>query len=301
MADRPYVAELRQYIDAVNAAKGINWKDVFRTASDPAATENWLYNNYGMDRSEARRYALALASMRDSELTGNDVAHGGMGTQGMLESIRGAAPQGAAPQGPTPEDQERKRISDWIAAFTQEMSRDVGPGDPMFDSLTKLGAARASMGVGASGVRVGRGGLGELAIQQGAMNATQPYVMQRKGMAQQGLGMLDQRDRGLESLRQGAQGLELQRTALQNQLDAQRYGAQADAAGGLGGTLGGLGGAVLGGVLTAATGGAAAPAIPGLIAGGSQLGAGWGQMGVQRPQYRNYRPYGSFGGQGGGF
>jgi hypothetical protein len=34
---------------------------------------------------------------------------------------------------------EQARISDWIRQFTEEMSRNVGPGDPMFDSLSKLG------------------------------------------------------------------------------------------------------------------------------------------------------------------
>lgn len=206
----------------------------------------------------------------------------------------------ASQQGPTPEDQERNALTKWIQDFTTEMSRDVGPGDPMFDSLQRLGASRASMGVGASGVRVGRGGLGELAVQQGAMNATQPYVMQRKQMAQQGLGMLDQRDRGIEQLRQGAYGLSLQQQALDNNIAMQKYGQQADAAGGVGGTIGGILGGVAGGIATIATGGAAAPLIPGLIAGGSSIGAGIGQSSVQRPGLQSPRPYGGFS-RGGGY
>jgi hypothetical protein len=203
-------------------------------------------------------------------------------------------------QGPTPEDQERNALTKWIQDFTTEMSRDVGPGDPMFDSLQRLGASRASMGVGASGIRVGRGGLGELAIQQGAMNATQPYLMQRKQMAQQGLGMLDQRDRGIEQLRQGAYGLNLQQQALDNNIAMQKYGQQADAAGGVGGTIGGILGGVAGGIATIATGGAAAPLIPGLIAGGSSIGAGIGQSSVRRPGLQSPRPYGGFS-RGGGY
>jgi hypothetical protein len=208
------------------------------------------------------------------------------------------AEEKAKAAGPTQEDQERAALTKWITDFTTEMSRDVGPGDPMFDSLQRLGASRASMNVGQSGVRVGRGGLGELAVQQGAMNATQPYVMGRKQMAQQGLGMLDQRERGIEQLRQGAQTLEMNRIALQNQIDMQKYGQEADAAGGVGGTIGGVLGGVVGGVATIATGGAAAPMIPGLIAGGSSLGAGIGQSTVRRPSLRSPRPYGSFGGGG---
>lgn len=187
-------------------------------------------------------------------------------------------------------------ISAWIRAFVAEMSKDVGPGDPMFDSLSKLGAARSSMNVGASGVRVGRGGLGELAIQQGSMNAVQPYLMQRKQMALQGQGLLDSRDRGLESLRQGAYELNLQQTQMQNQLDMQRYMAAADAAGGEGGMWGGILGGLVGGVATAATGGAAAPLIPGLISGGSSIGASIGQGSARRPSFMNYRPYTGGGG-----
>lgn len=196
---------------------------------------------------------------------------------------------------------EQARISDWIRQFTEEMSRNVGPGDPMFDSLSKLGAARASMVVGQSGVRVGRGGLGELAIQQGAMNATQPYVMQRKQMAQQGLGMMANYSNDVERLKQGAAGLQMQATGLNNQLAMQQFGQQQDAAGGVGGAIGGALGALGGGIATVATGGAAAPIIPGLIAGGAQAGAGFGQMSVPRPSMQTYRPYGAFGKPAGGF
>lgn len=294
MADRPYVAQLRQYIDSVNASRGINWKEAFRNAGDPAATENWLYSTYGMDRNEARTYARALAAMRASETSGNDVGVGGSPQQ-VLESIKGAQPQ--APEAPQqdPNEVERQNLTKWMTEFTQSLGRPLDMNDPVFASLSKLGAARASMGVGASGVRVGRGGIGELGIQQGAMNAALPYAQQRQQMLQQGLNALDQRDRGIESLRQNAYGLDLQRQQMQNNVTQQMYGQQADSAGGTGGVVGGALGALAGIGATIATGGAAAGAIPGLIAGGSQIGAGLGQQSVQRPQFAAPRPYGSFG------
>ena len=93
----------------------------------------------------------------------------------------------------------------------------------------------------------------------------------------------------------------MQATSLNNQLMQQQFGRQQDAAGGVGGFIGGALGALGGGIATVATGGAAAPLIPGLIAGGSQVGAGFGQMGVPRPRMQSYRPYGAFGKPAGGY
>jgi hypothetical protein len=270
-----------------------------------ASQKNFTKESWAALEAEAAKYGLTYNDLVPTARTGlsrqqREQAITARMQAGTVQApVTRAGQKPASPQqGPTPEDQERAALTKWITDFTTEMSRDVGPGDPMFDSLQRLGASRASMNVGQSGVRVGRGGLGELAVQQGAMNATQPYVMGRKQMAQQGLGMLDQRERGIEQLRQGAQALEMNRIAMQNQIDMQKYGQEADAAGGVGGTIGGVLGGVVGGVATIATGGAAAPMIPGLIAGGSSLGAGIGQSTVRRPSLRSPRPYGSFGGGG---
>lgn len=201
-------------------------------------------------------------------------------------------------QAQDPNEVERQNLTKWMTEFTQSLGRPLDMNDPVFASLSKLGAARASMGVGQSGIRVGRGGIGELGIQQGAMNAAMPYAQQRQQMYQQGLGMLDQRDRGIESLRQGAYGLNLQQQQMQNQVNRQMYGQQADAAGGTGGMWGGLLGALGTAGLAAIPG--VGPAIatavgPGLISGSSKLGAGAGMGSVQRPTYSAPRPYGSFG------
>lgn len=223
----------------------------------------------------------------------------GVGRQ-LYDGYRAKAKEKAATQNAPvdPREAERGNLTKWITEFTQSMGRPVDMNDPVFASLSNMGSARASMGVGQSGIRVGRGGLGEAAIQQGANAAVTPYLQQRQSMYQQGLGMLDSRQRGIEQLQQGAYGLNLQQQQMRNGINQQQYGQAADAAGGAGGIWGGVLGGLAGAGLAAATGGATAAAIPGMIQGGSQLGAGIGAGGVQRPQYQSPRPYGSFGGGG---
>ena len=224
----------------------------------------------------------------------------------LFDGYRAKAKEKAAmsqPQPVDPREAERGNLTKWITEFTQSMGRPVDMNDPVFASLSNMGSARASMGVGQSGIRVGRGGLGEAAIQQGANNAVTPYLQQRQQMYRQGLGMLDGRQRGIEQLQQGAYGLNLRQQQMQNGINQQMYGQQADQAGGQGGIWGGVLGGLAGAGLAVATGGATAAAIPGMIQGGSQLGAGIGMGGVQRPQLSTPRPYGSFGGRssGGGY
>lgn len=297
MGDTAFGTQVRGYVDTINSQKGINWKDISRhvMAGLPSKDlENWLYDKYGMDRAEAQKYVKASEYV----FKYND----GKYDKDFQSVLGDLTPPGSSEAAPVdPNEQERTQLTDWIKNFTQSLGRPVDMNDPVFASLSNLGAARASMNVGANGVRVGRGGLGELAIQQGSMNAVQPYLQQRQQMLQQGLGMLDTRDRGIESLRQNAYGLGLQQQQMQNQVNAQMYGQQADSAGGVGGAVGGFLGALGTAGLAAIPG--VGPAIatavgPGLISGGSKLGAGAGMGSVQRPTYSAPRPYGSFGRNG---
>lgn len=298
----------RAQIDEILSKAGIDYRDAQDVGFGPGRIGDRLASWAEKNPNDplAQKYRQNPAQFRDSLIFGvrrlrqggehenDDTLIGNLSPAATRLEAQGTSGQPVAPVLNTEEEKiakERGDITNWIKTFTEEMSRDLGPGDPMFDSLSKLGAARASMGVGQSGIRVGRGGLGELAIQQGAQNAVMPYQMQRKQMAQQGLGLLDQRDRGLESLRQGASQLGMMQTQMNNQLLEQQYGREADAAGGTGGFLGGLAGGAAGLIATAATGGAAAPAIPGLISGGASIGAGWGQQSVRRPTYQTARPY----------
>lgn len=297
MGDTAFGTQVRGYVDTINSQKGINWKDISRhvMAGLPSKDlENWLYDKYGMDRAEAAKYVKGAEYV----FKYNDGRY-----DKDFQSILGDLTPPAGPEAPQqdPNEAERNNLTKWITEFTQSLDRPLDMNDPVFAGLSKLGAARASMGVGQSGIRVGRGGIGELGIQQGAMNAAMPYAQQRQQMHQQGLGMLDQRDRGIESLRQGAYGLNLQRQMMQNQANAQMYGQQADSAGGTGGMWGGFLGALGTAGLAAIPG--VGPAIatavgPGLISGGSKLGAGAGMGSVQRPTYSAPRAYGSFGRNG---
>lgn len=215
---------------------------------------------------------------------------------------------GGTVSNPPPEagDPREAQFRDYMTKFINRMNNQLTPDDPMYKQLTQLsqmGASRASQDVRGRGLRVGRGGLGELAIQQGAQNAVAPFEMQRAQMAQQAMGMLNSGNMGWEQMRQGAHSLALQEQGMQNQLNQAQYAQDADRAGGMGGLVGGIGGGVLGGLAALATGGAAAPLIPGLIQGGAAVGGSLGQSGVMRPRFGavpRYR-YGGGGGQGGGY
>lgn len=305
--------QYRGQIDAILSRIGIDYRNLSGSGiskQDIARAEAWANANpndplAARIRANPAQFVVALgkgvkALAGQGDIFDPNALFGQMDGKPPADYLGISAPQEQQP-GIDPNEQERQDLTNWITQFTQSLGRPLDMNDPVFASLSKMGAARASMGVGASGIRVGRGGLGEAAIQQGANNAVTPYLQQRQSMYQQGLGMLDSRNRGLEQLRQGAYGLNLQQQQMQNQVNAQMYGQQADAAGGTGGMWGGALGALAGVGATIATGGAAAGAIPGLIAGGSQIGAGLGQQSVARPQYTAPRPYGSFGNRGGGY
>ena len=300
MADTAFGTQVRGYVDSINSQKGINWKDISRhvMAGLPSKDlENWLYDKYGMDRAEAAKYTKAAEYV----FKYNDGRY-----DKDFQSVLGDLTPPGQPEAPQqdPNEVERQNLTKWMTEFTQSLGRPLDMNDPVYASLSNLGAARASVGVRSNGLRVGRGGLGELAVQQGAMNAALPYAQQRQQMLQQGLGALDQRDRGIESLRQNAYGLNLQQQQMQNMVNQQMYGQQADSAGGVGGAIGGALGALgtAGIAMIPGVGPAIATAAgPGLIKGGSSIGAGFGMNSVQRPTYSAPRPYGSFGTKGGGY
>lgn len=294
MAENPRVAELRGIVDSWFTNYGIDYKELTKPGAAGRNVE--FLKSKGLNDQQAQALLSAFNVVMDPNAsTGvgrtrlDDFEKGGF-----MEPLRNVGrpfgsqePQAPTPTGPDP----RKQYLDWITKFTQEMGRPAGPGDPIFDSLTRMGAARASMNVGAQGVRVGRGGLGEAAIQQGANAAVMPYQMQRKQLEAQGLGMLDQAQRGWEGLGQNAHLLNQNITRMNNDAMAQAW-AQSQNQNQAGGALaGGLVGGLLGGAATIATGGAAAPLIPGLMTGGAQIGAGI--AGNSGPSYRpqQYRPY----------
>lgn len=278
MADRPYVVALRQYIDSVNASRGINWKDAFRTAQDPAATENWLYTTYNMDRNEARKYARALASMRQSELTGKDVGVG-FGPQELLKEIQGGAPQAQQSEA-DPNEQRRAGVTSQIQAFVDELGKTADMSDPVFAGLIRAGQAEAGARINQTGIR---GGLADLTAADATNRAVLPYLAQRQQMRQTGLNALANRDSTLEQLDQGWANMNLQKQQLDNGQAMQQWAQSKNNAQTIGSAIGGGLGLAGGIAATALTGGAAAPLIPALAAGGSSLGGGLG--GLAAPSY----------------
>lgn len=301
--------QYRGQIDAILSRIGIDYRNLSGSGiskQDIARAEAWANANpndplAARIRANPAQFVVALgkgvkALAGQGDVFDPNALFGQMDGKSPADYLGISAPQ--EQQAQDPNEQERQDLTNWITQFTQSLGRPLDMNDPVFASLSKMGAARASMGVGASGIRVGRGGLGEAAIQQGANNAVTPYLQQRQSMYQQGLGMLQNAAVSNEQLRQGKYALNLQQQQMQNQVNQQMYGQQADAAGGVGGAVGGFLGALGTAGLAAIPG--VGPAIatavgPGLISGGSKLGAGAGMGSVQRPTYSAPRPYGSFG------
>jgi hypothetical protein len=313
MAENP---DLRNRVDSYLAKFGIDYRDLQDIWTGGGwgprnKLEQWARANRNDPMSD---YILNNTSEFLNNLTG---AVRGLRSGGDISSYVSALDAAAGPArqfegsangaplanpAPSAEDQaaaakmkQRQGLTDWITKFTQSMGGTPDMSDPVFRGLTNAGMAAGSSQAGQNGIRVGRGGLGELAIAQSAQNAALPYLQQRRQMELQGLGLLNNREATNEQLDQSAYRLDLQAQDMQNNMAGQDWARRDNEAlangQSLGSTLGGIGGAVVGGIATAATGGAAAPLIPGLIQGGSSLGAGWGGASVTRPQMPKMKPY----------
>lgn len=311
--------QYRNQIDEILAKTGVDYRWAQDAGFGPSRVGDqltaWAYKNRGDPLAQkilanpqgyrdsliraVRRLREGGSSDADAGLF-NDIQPGGPTASSLEAGGTVAGPE--TPQG----DPREAQFRDYMTKFINRMNSQLTPDDPMYKQLTQLsqmGASRASQDVGGRGLRVGRGGLGELAIQQGAQNAVAPFEMQRAQMAQQAMGMLNSGNMGWEQMRQGAHSLALQEQGMQNQLNQAQYAQDADRAGGMGGLVGGIIGGGVGGLAALATGGAAAPLIPGLVQGGAAVGGSLGQSGVMRPRFGavpRYR-YGGGGGQGGGY
>lgn len=290
------IQRLRDYIDSVNAARGINWKDAFAqfSAGDAKGVEEWLYKNYDMDRAQANRYAQALRGMRYMELTGTNTYSPG---RDFIDSLVNEQNPNAQ-QNAQVDANERRRadITNQLQAFVDELRRDVDMSDPVFAGLIRAGQAEAGAAINQSGVR---GGLADLTTAEAAQRNALPYLAQRRQMLQQGLGMLSNRDISLEQLDQGWNEINMKRTAAENQLAMQQWAEGKNKAQGIGAAIGGGVGLVGGLIATGVTAGSAAPLVPALVAGGSALGGGIGGMtaGEYRPKsYSSGRSPSSFSG-----
>lgn len=181
---------------------------------------------------------------------------------------------------------ERAGITARIQAFVDSLSGGLSPDDPIVKSLRGMAVDSSQGALERSGMWGGTGGaqMTESAVQRNLL----PYAQQRQGLMAQGLGLLNQRDISNQQLALQADDLAYKRAQ-------QEWSAQQNQNAGLGSAFGTLGGGILGGVLTAVTGGAAAPLVPALLSGGASLGGGVGAMFTPqfRPPSSTYnRPYG---------
>ena len=159
--------------------------------------------------------------------------------------------------------------------------------DPIALQMTKSAAglgAQAAYGAG------GEGGMTGAAAQQNAQGALNQYEQYRQQMAMQGLGLQNNRDLSLRQLAEQGRQFDAG-AAMQDQANQYNHNK------GIGSLIGGIGGAVVGGIATIATAGAAAPLVPGLMAGGSAIVGGLGGMTVPTSG-AGYRPSGGTGGGG---
>jgi hypothetical protein len=275
MADTAFGSQVRGYVDSINSQRGINWKDISRhvMAGLPSKDlENWLYDKYGMDRAEAAKYTKAAEYV----FKYNDGKY-----DSQFQSLLGdLTPPGVAPEAPDPNAQRRAGVTSQIQAFVDELGKTADMNDPVFAGLIRAGQAEAGARINQTGIR---GGLADLTAADATNRAVLPYLAQRQQMRQTGLNALANRDSTLEQLDQGWANLNLQKQQLDNGQAMQQWAQGKNNAQTVGSAIGGGLGLAGGIIATAATGGAAAPLIPALAAGGSSLGGGLG--GMAAPSY----------------
>jgi len=225
------------------------------------------------------------AGLKDPNRVGS---HEWISTASDVLGIKDYDQQKAEAAGKTAESENDKRragINAQLQAFADELGRGVDMSDPVFAGLIRAGQAEAGARINQTGVR---GGLADLTTAEAAQRTSLPYLAQRQGMRQQALGMIANRDMGLEQLDQGWAGLNMQAQQANNQQAMQQWAQGKNNNQAMGSMVGGGVGLLGGLVATAATGGAAAPLIPALVSGGSALGAGG--FGMTSPAY-SPQPY----------
>ena len=306
MADTPFVSQLRGYVDSVNAAKGLDWKEMFRLADsiDSQALENFLYANKGLDRTEARKYAQALKTMRRAETyrpgQGNTQSREDFENtlKKDFERFTGGEPltpveQAQQPQGPSPEEEETARINKYIDDLVQQLRQPVvdpvtgESKDSIYDTLLKGGA---TAGMSSATMRGVGGPLAGANAVDTANAAALPYLQQRQGLLASALNMQSNRNQGLEQLRQGAAGVQLQQQQFNNNVATNQWAADQNKTQGILGTIGAVGGGIAGGLLGGPMG-----IVSGAQAGSGLL-AGAGSAFAPGPSVSPVKPYTMFNG-----
>jgi hypothetical protein len=256
-----------------------------------ASQKNFTKESWAALEAEAAKYGLTYQDLLPTNRTGLSRQQR---EQAIIARMRAgsvqapqtrASPQAGAAEQPNENDVRRERINAQLQAFADELGRGVDMSDPVFAGLIRAGQAEAGARINQTGVR---GGLADLTTAEAAQRTSLPYLAQRQGMRQQALGMIANRDMGLEQLDQGWAGLNMQAQQMNNQNAMQQWAQGKNNNQAMGSMVGGGVGLLGGLVATAATGGAAAPLIPALVSGGSALGAGG--FGMTSPTY-SPQPY----------
>jgi hypothetical protein len=211
---------------------------------------------------------------------------------GALEGDAPAAPaEAASPQDAAAQQaqDETNRINQYVDDLVKRLQAPVvdpvtgAATDSIYDTLLKTGATAGGTSAAMRGVG---GPLAATNSNDVAASAALPYLMQREQLLQSALGLQSNRNMGLEGLRQGKYGLDLQATQLNNQFGQQQWNAEQNQRQGIWGALGGIGGGILGGIL-----GQSPKAVMGGATVGSGLLAGIGSAGATPYQPSRVGPY----------
>ncbi|UOF79739.1 hypothetical protein [Caudoviricetes sp.] len=232
------------------------------------------FQRYGYTPEEARGLVVASWSVRklgDSTVSEADRA--------WLPGVLGKEPVGAA-GGPGRDD-----IMGKLSAFYKQLTGPLPNNDPTAQYIQRHAVNAAQRYGGAAGMS-GRSTLGAGAASAQYTNGMQAYDMQRKQLATQVAGLMNQRDLGLGQLQQGY-------IQYQNQLEEAKAASQKAQMQGIGAAVGtGLGAAA------GAYFGGAQGAQVGMQAGG-QFGGGLAGMFSPQPNFSMGGSSGSPAGIGG--
>jgi hypothetical protein len=170
----------------------------------------------------------------------------------------------------------RGEIDKFYKMLSSPLQRPDGTySDPLAQQLVNAGASGSSHRMGQSGISGSNGGYSEAAGRASVFNALAPYQSTRLNLQQQALSLKNNSNISLGQLQQGQQGLDMQRTQMENAAAQQRAAAAAaqnQAGMGLVGGLLGLG-------ASAVSGGAIPPGLA--FSTGSSLGGAVG--GISSP------------------
>lgn len=179
---------------------------------------------------------------------------------------------------------ESQALTERIRQFVASLSGTPDANDPVVRGIASSGVDYAQGLMQQSGMS--GGGISRVA-ELARMKMMSPYLQQRAQLAMQGMGLLNNRELGIEEMRMKADELNANR-------DAMRYGANQNMGAGAGSGIG----TVVGGGLTALalTNPVTAPLAPFIMPATAAFGSGVGGMTAGSPTVRKYNsPYGSGG------